>query len=183
MRGDWRTYTNNLQDPNVDNNPSDDGTITDVNTVNIEENSGRTPIPYVLPPGVIREQLNNNNTIIRQNEQALSFVVENLEPEDSRGVFKNVNIDMRQYERIKMFMHAEKIINTDFSDNDTPLVGFLRIGTDFTENFYQIELPLQFTPFGVTANDVDLIWPEVNQINVALADLNKVKSLGIAEQP
>ncbi|SNZ01040.1 protein involved in gliding motility SprA [Flagellimonas pacifica] len=179
VRGDWRTYTNSLQ-PDVDNDPLDDGTVTDVNTVNIEENFGRQPIPYVLPPGVIREQLNNNNTIIRQNEQSLSFVVENLEPQDARGVFKNVNIDVRQYERIKMFMHAEKIMNGDYSDSDTPLVGFLRIGTDFSENFYQIELPLQLTSFNVTS--ADEIWPDVNQIDVALSDLNKVKSKGIAEQ-
>lgn len=179
VRGDWRTYTNSLQ-PDVDNDPSDDGTITDVNTVNIEENFGRQPIPYVLPPGVVREQLNNNNTIIRQNEQSLSFVVENLESEDSRGVFKNVNIDVRQYERIKMFMHAEKILNGDYSDDDTPLVGFLRMGTDFSENFYQIELPLQFTPFNVTS--AEEIWPDVNEIDIALSDLNKVKSRGIAEQ-
>ncbi|MCL6267306.1 cell surface protein SprA [Flagellimonas myxillae] len=178
VRGDWRTYTNSLESNNDD--PSDDDTIIDVNTVNIEENFGRQPIPYVLPPGVVREQLNNNNTIIRQNEQSLSFVVENLQPEDSRGVFKNVNIDVRQYERIKMFMHAEKILNADYSDADTPLVGFLRIGTDFSENFYQIELPLQFTPFNVTS--ADEIWPDVNQINIALSDLNKVKSRGIAEQ-
>ncbi len=179
VRGDWRTYTNTLQ-PGVDDDPSDDNTVTDVNTVNIEENFGRQPIPYVLPPGVVREQLNNNNTIIRQNEQSLSFVVENLEPEDSRGVFKNVNIDVRQYERIKMFMHAEKILNGDYSDDDTPLVGFLRIGTDFSENYYQIELPLQFTPFNTTSPEQ--IWPDVNEIDIALSDLNKVKSRGIAEQ-
>nr|WP_299341681.1 cell surface protein SprA [Allomuricauda sp.] len=179
VRGDWRAYTNSLQ-PDVDNDPSDDGTITDVNTVNIEENFGRTPIPYVLPPGVVREQLNNNNTIIRQNEQSLSFLVENLESEDSRGVFKNVNIDIRQYERIQMFMHAEKLFDGDYSDDDTPIVGFLRMGTDFSENFYQLELPLQFTPFNVTSPEE--IWPEVNEIDLALSDLNQVKSLGIAEQ-
>lgn len=178
VRGDWRSFTNTLQ-PGVDDNPDDDGTLTDVNTVNIEENSGRTPIPYVLPPGVIREQLNNNNTIIRQNEQSLSFVVDGLESQDSRGVFKNLNIDLRQYERIRMFMHAEKIVNTDYSDSDTPLVGFLRIGTDFTDNYYQVELPLQFTPFGSTADDV--IWPSINEINLALSDLNKVKSRGISD--
>ncbi|MEN1783570.1 MAG: cell surface protein SprA [Bacteroidota bacterium] len=179
VRGDWRSYTNTLQ-PGVDDIPEDDGTIIDVNTVNIEENSGRTPIPYVLPPGVIREQLNNNNTIIRQNEQSLSFLVENLEPQDSRGVFKNVNIDVRQYERIKMFMHAEKLFNTDYSDADTPLVGFLRLGTDFSENFYQVEKALQFTPFGTTA--ADGIWPSVNEIDIDLSDLNKVKSLRIAQR-
>lgn len=88
-------------------NPSDDGTYIDVNTVNIIENENRTPIPYRMPPGVLREQLNNNNTIIRQNEQSLSFAVCDLESNDSRAVFKNINVDLRQYKRLKMFVHAE----------------------------------------------------------------------------
>ncbi len=179
VRGDWRTYTRSLQ-PDVDNDPSDDGTLVTINTVNIEENNSRTPIPYVLPPGVVREQLNNNNTIIRQNEQALSFKVENLESQDSRGVFKNVNIDVRQYKKLKMFMHAEKIFDGDYSNEDTPLVGFLRFGTDFSQNFYQIELPLKFTAFG--ARSEREIWPEENELNIDLEDLSKVKSLGIANQ-
>jgi cell surface protein SprA len=178
VRGDWRNYTKTLQENNDD--PADDNTIVDVNTVNIEENNSRIPIPYVLPPGVIREQLNNNNTIIRQNEQSLSFVVENLEAEDSRGVFKNVNIDVRQYERIKMFMHAEEILNSDYLDDDIPLVGFLRIGTDFSENYYQIEVPLQFTPFG--ASSPEDIWPDINELDIALDDLKRVKSQGISDQ-
>ena len=179
VRGDWRSYTNSLQ-PEIDNNPNDDGTVTDVNTVNIEENSQRTPIPYVLPPGVVREQLNNNNTIINQNEQSLSFVVDNLESQDSRGVFKNLNIDVRQYERIKMFMHAEKILDGDYGDDDRPLVGFLRIGTDFTDNFYQVELPLKFTSFG--SRDPESIWPDENEIDIALDDLSRVKSLRVAQR-
>ncbi len=178
VRGDWRNYTKTLQADRDD--PADDGTDVDVNTVNIEENNSRIPIPYVLPPGVIREQLNNNNTIIRQNEQSLSFLVENLEPQDSRGVFKNVNIDVRQYERIKMFMHAEEILDSDYLDGDVPLVGFLRIGSDFSENFYQIEIPLELTSFG--ANSPEEIWPENNELDISLSDLNKVKSLGIANQ-
>ena len=179
VRGDWRTYTKTLQDKDIDNDPSDDGTTLDVNTVNIEENSNRTPIPYILPPGVIREQLNNNNTIIRQNEQSLSLLVENLEPRDSRGVFKNLNIDIRQYKNLKMFMHAEKIVDSDYADTSTPLVGFLRMGTDFSQNFYQIELPLEFTPF--TAVSDSEVWPEANEMNIALSDLNKVKSLWISD--
>ncbi|HDZ06913.1 hypothetical protein LCGC14_0051030 [marine sediment metagenome] len=179
VRGDWRTYTNTLQDKNIDSDPSDDGTTLDVNTVNIEENSSRTPIPYVLPPGVIREQLNNNNTIIRQNEQSLSLTVSNLESEDSRGVFKNLNVDIRQYEKMKMFIHAEKIVDSDYADTSTPLVGFLRMGTDFTQNYYQIELPLEFTPFTAVADDE--VWPENNEMNIDLSDLTKVKSQWIAD--
>ncbi|NND16716.1 MAG: cell surface protein SprA [Eudoraea sp.] len=178
VRGDWRSYTKTLEADGDD--PGDDGTVVDVNTVNIEENNSRIPIPYVLPPGVIREQLNNNNTIIRQNEQSLSFVIENLQSEDSRGVFKNVNIDVRQYKNIKMFMHAEKIVDSDYLDDDIPLVGFLRIGTDFSENYYQIEVPLQFTSF--SANSPEEVWPELNELDVALEDLKTIKSQGIADQ-
>ena len=180
VRGDWRSFTNTLEAPGVDDDPSDDGTLTDVNTVNIEENNTRIPIPYVLPPGVVREQLNNNNTIIRQNEQSLSFQVDNLQSQDARGVFKNVNIDIRQYERIQMFMHAEEINENDFPQGETPLVGFLRIGTDFSQNFYQIEVPLQFSAFSSTTEDE--IWPEENELDIAIADLNKIKSEGIANQ-
>ena len=178
VRGDWRTYTQSLQEDDIDDDASDDGTVVDVNAVNVEENQNRSPIPYVLPPGVAREQFNNNNTIVRQNEQSLSFKVTGLESEDSRGVFKNLNFDIRQYERLRMFMHAEKIVNGDYADSDVPLVGFLRVGTDFVDNYYQIEVPLQFTPFGSSTEDE--IWPEVNEINVTLADLNLVKSFLIS---
>ncbi len=179
VRGDWRTYTKTLESNEDD--PSDDATQVDVNTVNIQENGNRNPIPYVLPPGVFREQLNNNNTIIDQNEQSLSFVVNDLEPEDSRGVFKNINYDIRQYKKLKMFMHAEEIMENDYVDGATPLVGFLRIGTDFSENFYQIETPLQFTPHG-GSRDENVIWPEENSLDISLADLNKIKSFRIANK-
>ena len=179
VSGDWRAYSKSLE-PDVDNNPADDGTLVDVATVNIEENNTRSPIIYDLPPGLEREQLNNNNTIVRQNEQSLSFQIENLQSEDSRGVFKNINIDIRQYERLKMFIHAEEIAETDFPDGDMPLVGFLRIGTDFSQNFYQIEVPLEFTAHG--ERDRERIWPENNELIINLADLNKIKSYGIAGQ-
>ena len=155
VRGDWRAYTESLQ-PEIDPIPMDDGTFVDVNTVNIQENESRAPVPYVLPPGVIREQLNNNNTIVRQNEQSLAFTVCDLEAEDSRAVFKNINIDMRQYKRLKMFLHAEAFDNNFVADNE--LVGFIRIGTDFSENYYQIEIPLTITPAG--SSSADVIWPD-----------------------
>ncbi|MDM9630428.1 cell surface protein SprA [Robiginitalea aurantiaca] len=178
VRGDWRTYTRSLQ-TNVDP-PEDDVTTLDVNTVNVEENNARIPIPYVLPPGVFREQLNNNNTIVRQNEQSLSLVVEDLESQDSRGVFKNVNIDLRQYKRIKMFHHAEKLNESDPYEDNESAVAFLRIGTDFTENFYQLEVPLSFTDF--SARSSEEIWPAINELDVALDDMNKVKSKGVSDQ-
>ena len=175
VRGDWRTFTRSFQQES-DPNPEDDGTYVDVNTVNILENEQRTPIPYRLPPGVVREQLNNNNTIVRQNEQSLSFAVCGLEPEDSRGVFKNVNIDVRQYKRLKMFLHAEAFNNVSLNDGE--LVGFLRFGTDFSDNFYQVEIPLRVTPPGTV--DAEGIWPAENNIDLPLAILSDIKSQAIA---
>ena len=175
VRGDWRNFTRSFQ-PETDPNPEDDGTFVDVNTVNILENEQRTPIPYRLPPGVVREQLNNNNTIVRQNEQSLSFAVCGLQPEDSRGVFKNLNIDIRQYKRLKMFLHAESFNNVPVNDGE--LVGFLRFGTDFNDNFYQVEVPLRVTPAGTS--DPGAIWPSENNIDLVLSVLSDIKAQAIA---
>ena len=180
VRGDWRVYQGALQTDPL-NTPLEIGTQLEVNTVNVEENSTRVPIAYALPPGVLREQLNNNNnTIIRQNEQSLSLVVKQLAPQDARGVFKNTQFDLRQYKRLKMFMHAEQIVETDFSIAEQPMVGFLRMGTDFSENFYQVELPLSFTPHG--SSSPEEVWPSANELDIPVDVLAQIKSLGIANQ-
>jgi cell surface protein SprA len=70
VRGEWRRYTNTL-DFN-DTNIADDNTNLDVLAVNVQENNERCPINYVVPPGVQREQLYNNNTVLNQNEQSLA---------------------------------------------------------------------------------------------------------------
>nr|WP_236636904.1 cell surface protein SprA [Sinomicrobium sp. N-1-3-6] len=175
VRGDWRAYTRSLQ-PEVDTNPNDDGTTVEVSTVNIEENEQRSPIPYRLPPGVEREQLTNNNMVVRQNEQSLSFAVCGLEDQDSRGVYKNVEMDMRQYKRLKMFLHAEAYKNNPLRDGE--LVAFMRLGTDFSENFYQVEIPLAVTRTG--ASTPEEIWPGINNMDVPLSLFSKIKSDGIA---
>ena len=77
-----------------------------------------------------------------------------------------------------MFLHAEKLLASDPYVDTESAVAFLRIGTDFSENFYQLEVPLSFTDF--SARTPEQIWPEINNLDVALADLNKVKSKGIS---
>nr|WP_321234780.1 cell surface protein SprA [uncultured Psychroserpens sp.] len=168
VRSDWRRYRLTLDDePNNDN----DNTEFSVGVVGLQENDGN----YVLPPGVVLEQLNNNNNIIRQNEQSLQVEVCDLEPEDSRGVFKNINVDMRQYNKLRMFIHAEDGESGTLSDGD--LVGFIRMGNDFTQNYYQIEVPLQVSS-GMSS--AESIWPEVNEVNIELDVLEQMKSLGIS---
>ncbi|MFV5694629.1 cell surface protein SprA [Flavobacterium sp. LB3P122] len=180
VRGEWRRYTNTL-DFN-DTNVADDKTTLDVLAVNVQENNERCPVNYITPPGVVREQLYNNNTVINQNEQSLSLRVSGngLEPEDSRAVFKNVSIDMRQFKKLKMFLHAESLPN-EIVLRDNQMVGFIRFGNDFTQNFYQIEIPLKVTvPSSTSSSDcsalsAEAVWPEDNEIDLSLALLTKLK--------
>ena len=79
-----------------------------------------------MKKAIEREQFNNNNTIVRQNEQSLVLNVCDLEPEDSRAVYKNLNVDMRQFKRMRMFIHAEDGSSPGLTDGD--VVGFVRIG-------------------------------------------------------
>ncbi len=187
VRGEWRRFVNSL-DPNEDTPTNElDNTGFDVVALNIQENGDREPIPYKSPPGVQREQLYANNAVINQNEQALSLRVYatdgsvngGLEPQDSRAVFKNVNVDMRQFKKLRMFLHAEALpsqVNPSQEDGGLEsgeISGFIRFGNDFTENFYQVEKRLLKTPFG--AKREEDIWYDENEILVTLSALTKLK--------
>jgi cell surface protein SprA len=188
VRGDWRRFTNTL-DPN-DANPGDDKTNLDVLAVNVQENNDRCPINYIIPPGVQQEQLFNANSVIDQNEQSLSLRVsgEGLEPNDSRAVFKNVSVDMRQFNKLKMFLHAESLPN-EIVLNDNQMVGFIRFGNDFTQNFYQIEIPLKVTQpasslgTNCAALSAESVWPAENEIDLALSLLTKLKIQAMSIDP
>nr|WP_309641810.1 cell surface protein SprA [Flavobacterium sp.] len=174
VRGEWRRYKKSLDptDPVVNNT----ATIFEVQSVNILENASRSPIPYVSPPGVVREQLYNNNTIINQNEQALSLRVSGstgLISTDARGVFKNVSVDMRQFKKLRMFLHAEALPNETLNDDE--MMAFIRFGNDFTENFYEVEIPLKVS--APNARSAEAIWPPENDIDLPLELLTQLKIL------
>ena len=135
IRGDWRYYNYPLNE----NIGVTSATTVEINSVNLIENENRQPIPYRMPPGVHRERINTNNTLVEQNEQALSYIVRDLRDQDSRAVYKALRFDLRQYKYIKMFVHAEAYKNNPLTDNQA--VAFIRIGTDFNNNYYQIEVP------------------------------------------
>jgi len=168
VRSDWRKYQLSL-DEEIDNN--NDTTDFSVGIIGIQENEES----YVSPPGVEREQFNNNNTIVRQNEQSLVLNVCELEPEDSRGVYKNISVDMRQFNRLRMFMHAEDGTSPGFTDGD--IIGFVRLGNDLSENYYQIEIPLQESPSG--SLNAQSVWPVINEIDLPISALETIKSLSI----
>ena len=172
VRSDWRRYTQSLEFDN--DNPDDDGTDFSVGVIGTIENEGS----YERPPGIEPEELFNNNTVVRQNEQSLVVKACNLEPEDSRAAFKNINIDMRQYKRIRMFIHAEDDDDSGASTlTDNDLVGFIRMGNDLNDNYYQIEIPLVIS----TSTTREGLWPTDNEINLPIDILGKVKAQGISD--
>ena len=171
VRGDYRRYLETLDITGEDNEGDD--TLFETEAVSIEQNENRVPIPYVLPPGVQREELVNNNNNIRQNEQSLSIRVVGLEPGDGRGVYKNFNVDMRQYKNLEMFLHAESIA-TETPLADGELVAFMRLGNDLSQNYYEIQIPLNTTSFGTS--DPEGIWPIENRLNLPLTLLQEVKA-------
>lgn len=172
IRGEWRKYKEDLTAPG-------DGVVTDPNqttfnigAINFEENAQRDPINYVIPPGIIRE---TDPTQIQQrqlNEQSLTFEVCNLKDGDSRAGYKNVQFDVRTYKKMKMYVHAEQVSNAQ-PLNDEDLTVFIRLGTDFTENYYEYEMPLKLSPW--YNNNEYSVWPEDNNVEIIFDDLLNLK--------
>ena len=176
VKGEWRTYMQNIQAPG-EYIPNDiaNATTMDISAVNIEENGRRAPIPYVIPPGITQEQIVGTTAVTKLNEQSLQLTVQNLVDGDGRAIYKTTAFDLRQYKYLKMFVHAEQAHEEDpLYDQD--LTVFMRLGTDFTENYYEYEIPLKVTPWGTPYTNKEGIWPEINNIEILLEDLVTVKS-------
>lgn len=174
VRGEWRTYDYNL---NSRGDTPAEGQL-DVSVVNIEENSGRTPVNYLLPPGVSRISDPSQQQIVQLNEQSMSLKVTGLAAGDARAVYRNTLHDLRNYRRLQMWVHAEQLIDdpTALRNGETSL--FIRLGTDFKNNFYEYEIPLTLTPHGRYADtgaDREVVWPVQNRLDIPLQVLVDTK--------
>lgn len=166
----WRRYTAKLAqsqfseelEPNLDN--------FSVSVVNVEENGkGNNEKPAYVPP-LARDRDITSTIQRRLNEQAVQMCVTALEDGDARAIYKNVSFDFFNYGRIKMFLsaHGQNL-------QDDQLTGFLRLGTDFDQNYYEIQIPLKITPNGNNP-DPSVVWPEANQIDLDLNELYALKA-------
>ncbi|WP_207496378.1 cell surface protein SprA [Aridibaculum aurantiacum] len=146
--------------------------------VNVEENSSRRPVNYLIPPGIERvQQLSNNGVNLLQNEQAMSFKLRDLRYGDPRGAFKNMNLDMRQYGKLNMFIHAESVVGSS-NVVDDQLHAIVRIGNDFLNNYYEIRIPLKVTLPGNypnTETGQKAVWPEPNNLDFDIQELVQLK--------
>ena len=176
VRGEWRSYTKDLYP--TSSTPVSNGKL-EVQAVNIEENGERTPVNYITPPGVTREVDPGQPQLLQQNEQSMVLRVHNLAPTDARAVYKNTSFDMRQYKRLQMFVHAEKLIDDISNLNDYELTCFIRIGTDMVNNYYEYEIPLRLTPYGVYNNKVEkdqaTVWYPENMFDFGFETLTDAK--------
>lgn len=176
VRGEWRTYNKDLY--TVGNLPISKGAL-DVQAVNIEENSDKTPVNYVLPPGVTREVDPGQTQVLTLNEQSMVMKVNELSPNDARAVYKNTSYDMRKYKRLQMFVHAEQLTDAIRDLKDYELTCFIRLGSDMVNNYYEYEIPLKLTPAGLYSGDSDadreIVWPEENMFDFPFSALTEAK--------
>jgi len=178
VRAEWRKYNISFMEggERVTLPEASDGTF-EISSVSIEENSGKEPVNYVLPPGFDRITDPSNPQLRQLNEQSMVLKVQNLEDGDARAAFKNVNIDIRQYRRLRMEVHAEALIGQPLADGE--LTAFIRIGSDYKSNFYEYEIPLKLTPPGRYDNKSDAsraeVWPEENSFNIELTVFQDAK--------
>ncbi len=185
VRGEWRVY-----DQSLGGSSSESGSLA-VSAVSIEENGDKTPVNYVLPPGIKRGQDPTQPQLTEDNEQALDMVVTNLSNNESKGVYKNTTLDVRQYKRLQMFVHANAFEQNTTNLQDGQLAVFIRLGSDYKNNYYEYEIPLKLTAPGsygqYSTSDRRLVWPEENMLDVPLnifttlkKERNKARALGVA---
>lgn len=189
VKGEWRRYNSEstaskvIVDPNLGKPgsiPLDNSSLM-VSAVNIEQNGNRTPIPYVVPPGIERQlDWGNMNSNIQLNEQSLSLEVHNLRDGYGQSAYRTATNDFRAYGRMEFFVHVEELLrnnpnHTELRDGD--LRGFIRFGTDDQYNYYQYDAPLKVTSVGAVAPD--LIWPEENRFNIRISIFQEAKAARI----
>lgn len=173
VHGEWRSYEQALYQGKA---PEISGTL-EVGAVNFEENNEKTPVNYILPPGISRVVDPGQTQILQNNEQALSLTVKDLAAGDARAVYKNTNLDLRRYKHIQMFAHANALTDaTAVEDGQTSI--FIRLGSDYKSNFYEYEIPLKVTPaahYADNTSNARIVWPEDNMLDVDLQALTNVK--------
>ncbi len=178
VRAEWRKYNISFMEggERISIPEAADGTF-EISSVSIEENAGKVPVNYVLPPGFDRITDPQNPQLRQLNEQAMVLRILNLEDGDARAAFRNVNLDIRQYRRLRMEVHAEALIGQPLQDDE--LTAFVRIGSDYKGNFYEYEIPLKLTRPGRYSNNSDeeraQVWPLENSINIDLSILQEAK--------
>ncbi|MGC1244035.1 MAG: cell surface protein SprA, partial [Chryseosolibacter sp.] len=174
----WRRYQADLRGGGFQGQEEPNFDDFTVSVVNLEENgTADTPAPgapptspYVVPPGLKRDRDVTSAVSRELNEQSVQVCIDELKDGDARAIFKNVGMDLFNYGRIKMFLHANSL------SQDDELHAFLRLGTDFDQNYYEIEIPLKISDASIADPSARDVWPEENEIDLDLNELYALKA-------
>ena len=170
----WLRYQESLKEGGLIEDPEKNFDNFTISVVNIEENSASDPSgkksPYVVPPGFIRDRDNTSSVARQLNEQSVQVCIDELEDADARAIYKQVGMDFFNYGRVKMFVHA----NSELTQDDE-LTVFLRMGSDYDENYYEVEMPLKISR-PATSGDPKVVWPDANEFDIELSDLYAMKT-------
>jgi cell surface protein SprA len=176
VRSDWRRYAFDLTRPGEFLAEDDNTTTFDVSAVSLQENGAKVPVNYVLPPQINQQQNIQATNNVLLNEQALALRACNLKDGDARAIIKSISdLDVRSFGKIKLFMHAEKMGNEVLNDGDVSV--FVRVGSDYNNNYYEYEIPVRLTAPGYYDPNTDdgkySVWPADNEFVI---DFEKITS-------
>jgi cell surface protein SprA len=173
----WRRFTKKISEDGISEGPTENAAedIT-VSVVNLEENSEAdsegNKSAYVIPPGVVRDRDNTSSVSRLLNEQSIQMCVDELQDGEGRAMYKNLVVDLFNYKKLRMFFHA----NADDNTQDDDLRAFIRLGTDFDQNYYEIEIPLKLSRDFSSAPSERDVWPEENEIDIDFEKLYQLKA-------
>lgn len=173
VRGEWRAY-----DQDLGRGSAQGAGTLEVSEVNIEESGDKLPVNYVLPPGIERVQDPSQPQLVESNEQALNLTVKHLGHGEAKAIYKNTTLDLRQYKRLQMFVHANAMQQNTTNLANDELALFVRLGSDYKNNYYEYEIPLKLTPEGhysAAGDDRTRVWPQENMLNIPLTALTSIK--------
>lgn len=173
VRGEWRKYLSDELPPGEIIGTEPGNASFNISAVNLEENAQRQPINYVLPPDIEQETDFGTSNLRNLNEQSLVLDVCDLGDGFTKFAYRDMELDIRQYKKIKMFAHAEAGKGGDALLDDGDVSVVLRMGTDFDHNYYEYEVPLKVTRPG--QNQREEVWPEENNFMIDLELLTKIK--------
>ena len=177
MTSQWRLYQQAISNPSV-RSARLSGTVSAA-SINIEENGDRKPVNYVMPPGITRILDPDQTQLVQANEQAMSIKVQDVEAGDAKGIYKKSSLDLRKYQKIQMFAHAESLIEDPVGIKNDEVSVFVRLGSDYSDNYYEYEIPLKVTEPGFYNGDNEssreAVWPQANMLDITFDKLTEVK--------
>lgn len=147
-----------------------------IGRLSVEEDSDREPIPYASPADVRRDLNNQQLSLTQEDEQALFMRFKNLAPSQPVAAYREFSLDLRHYEHLELYTHLES--DQRLGDGEVEL--FIRLGHDFTENFYEYRIPLSATPISDYSAYSEqelapILWPKSNQIHLLLHQFPELK--------